>query len=99
MAQLQFWQACAEGRGELLRERESQSPESKTEAPETEAVTSIGEGVGGRGDYLAKALEAIFSEQPAPSVSCLNTCPEVLAERLVVLRLQLRRALMPNYLP
>lgn len=99
MVQLQLWQACAEGRGELLRERESQSPESKTEAPETEAITSIREGVGGRVDYLGKALEAISSEEPAPRVSCLNTCPEVLVERLVVLRLQLRRALMPNYLP
>ena len=99
MAQFQFWQACAEGRGELLRERESQSPGSKTEAPETEAIISIREGGGGRGDYLGKGLEAIFLEEPAPRVSCLNTCPEVLVERLVVLRLQLRIALMPNYLP
>ena len=50
----------------------------------------------GKEDSLQKALEVMFL---VPKVSCLNTGPEVLVERLVGLRLQLRITLMSNYLP
>ena len=50
----------------------------------------------GKEDSLEKALEVMFL---VPRVSCLNTGPEGLIERLVGLRLQFRITMMSNYLP
>lgn len=95
----------AEGRRELFRESPQRGNDScraleaKQKPPGTIAIISSGEGGGGKGDPWGWLWEAIFSEEPALRVKCLNTCSEILVERLVVLTHQLRRtALMPNYL-
>lgn len=72
-----------------------QSPGSKTEPSKT-SYQRRRMGVSGKEDFLEKALEVMFL---VPRVSCLNTCPEGLVERLVGLRLQLKITLMSNYLP